>query len=172
MPRKVRSTGSIGRRPSSSLGRVTGQAPTSFLSGRMAPKFSFTVTGMQSVDRAFQMLLRNSRSATYNAIRAATAILYKEMASLIKSGPLKAYDTGALYRSIKSEMERYTQNEIYGVAGSFGVKYAIYVHDGSQGRWPKPFANVAITRKKALIKKMIKKAISEDIVKGRLILGA
>ena len=166
MPRRVRITGTKGRRSISRLNRLRGQAPKTFMRGRM-PKFTLEVFGDKKLIKIFNRLVKNTESATFKAMTAAVKIVSKEAHRIVTTGPYKAVDTGKLSKSIRGLVEKFVLGKyIYGSAGVFDVLYAIYVHEGTKNMEARPFLILALRNKEGVIIKLITQAIQKDIKKG------
>ena len=129
-------------------------------------KFSFTIKGVSKFNRNMKIILRNSESLIYKAVDLSCKMLATEASRICLSGPYEAYDTGKLARSMKAMVEKYTLDYISGVAGSFGVDYAIYVHEGTRYMIPRPFLIIAIKRKQKVITNIIQRAFKKELGKG------
>jgi len=165
MPRRVSGAG-IGRTGgAASLSKVSGIAPSSFLRVPNV-KAKITVSGVSAVESAFRKVSRNMESATFKAVEAAVKMIRAEARKIVLTGSMKAYDTGELYEGIVALIEERNNDEIYGVAGTFTVKHAIYIHEGTHKMAPRPFLLVAIKRRMKLIEKMIQQAVQRDISRG------
>lgn len=165
MPRRVRVTGIKGARKPTPLIKVPGVAPGSFLTTRM-PKFSMQVKGVRAFENKINKLIKNSESSLGKAVAASTKIIAKEAQRITRVGPYKAYATGRMSNAIMAQVEEIVQDMVKGVAGVFGVDYAVYVHEGTGVMEARPFLLLAAKRKKRLVENIIRKALLKDMAKG------
>ena len=127
------------------------------------PKFGIKITGVRQFERNIKRVIKNTESATYKAVEKCCNILATEAMKICVN---IAYDTGKLANSMRGMVIAYSIDVVIGQAGSFGVEYALYVHEGTKYMVPRPFLLIAIKNKKDRITRIIHKAYRKDIAKG------
>ncbi len=165
MPRVVRAGGKQGRLATTQrLSKVSGYAPSGFGNTKLAPKFELKLNGVSMLNKMFRKMYVSSDTEIAKAMERVTKRLVFKVKEMLISGEYKAYQSGKLYRSIKRQVEIITENLIYAVVGSFGVEYAVYVHEGTSKRGAKPFLTAVLEKEFNSIVKTLTKAIENDII--------
>ncbi len=154
-PRHKIMTGTSTRyRTLAKLGRLGGPKVNMF-------KMSLTLDGVKKTEKIIKAIMKDGQSATYMAVKQSINLLVTETKNILLVGSLRAYDTGNLYNSIQSYVEKMTYEVIYGIVFS-DKRYAIYVHEGTFFMASRPFFREALRRKRAMIEQNIAKAFQKD----------
>jgi hypothetical protein len=89
-----------------------------------------------------------------------------EAFKIVTMGVLRAYKTGKLSESVDAKLEQRNADFAYAVAGTFGIIYSIYVHEGTEKMEARPFLLLSFIRKRKLVVNTIQRGFKADLKKG------